>query len=166
MAMAHSFQARPSKFGRSLLLALLSGGLLLFAFLGLWFGGRSGARPDEPRLVRHFRANRTDFEDFVSRYRGLAKGENIQCPKSFDLRDWVIGFESGHYPHVTLEGDCVVLRWWWAGPINGDSDRYLINSPRGTAGLSAEYQESKWADGTPRCRVVSIDATWVYVKKP
>lgn len=166
--MANSLTARPSKFGRALLLglALLSGGLLAFAYLGLWLGARSDTRPDEPRLVHHFRANRADFEDFVARYRGLAKGENIQSPKSFDLRDWVIGFENGHYPRVTQEGDCVVLRWWRAGPINGGHDEHLIHSPRGIAGLPVAYQESKWDDGTPRCRAVSIDETWFYVMKP
>ncbi len=148
------------------LLAVLLGGFPLFCCLGSWAVRLLNDPSDEPQLVRHFHKNRADFDDFVVRYRTLAKGESVQCPKSFDLRDMGLGFEHGHYPNVSSEGDCILLRWYWAGPINGDYETYLIHSPRGLDGLPSKYREPNGPDIPTRYRVTPIDENWFYLLEP
>lgn len=147
-------------------LAVLLGGFPLFCCVGSWGVRLLSGPSDEPQLVRHFHKNRADFDDFVVMYRGLAKGESVQCPKSFDLRDIGFGYEHGHYPNVSSEGDCILLRWYWMGPLNGDCGTYLIYSPRGLDGLPSKFHERKGPDVPAPCRIVSIDETWFYALEP
>lgn len=143
-------------------LALVMGGLPLFCCVGSWIIRLVYGPRDEPSLVRHFHANRADFDGFVAHYRGLEKGAYYKYPKSFDIGG--LGYEEGHYPRVMMEDDCVLLDWRWGPPQS--CDEYLVHSPRGLEGIPSKYRESTWADGTPRYRITPIDDTWFYMLEP
>jgi hypothetical protein len=128
----------------------------------LWWAKGRDTRPEQPELIERFHQNRADFDNFIPFYRQLEPGERHTFPASFDVRG--PEREESHYPHVTTDGDCVLLRWRWGRPLN--RDEYLIHSPRGLAGIPSKYRESAWGDGALKYRITPIDDTWFYMLEP